>query len=173
MLVDVKLTGTGTKNEHIVTVKMDGVGQGEWLTGTLLDDPVSPLCRFRNVNEVVVHGEVIILLGQVLEGGLGGVDDHASSVDSPEDDRLIGNNSGIVEGNRQALGLQGESVLGNVPWDLRNSPGVLACGRNTIKRLSRRVSNGLVVVGEDRAADTIVKADTGSVGFSTEPEVRS
>lgn len=162
-----------TKDVHVVTVKMDRVRKTA-CTVLLLNDPVCPLGRVGNVDQVVVLGVVLVTLAHILESRLSRVNDHRSAIDGPQNNRLVvGGDSPVVKSEVEVLGLNSESVLWHALLDLGHRNGVNTCGWHTIKRRSCRVSQSLTVIGEDRAADTFVGAKAWSVNFSAEPVVSS
>ena len=162
-----------TKDIHVVTVKMDRVRKTP-CTVILLDDPVGPFGRVRNIDQVIVLGIVLVALAHVLKGGFGRVDDHGSAVNGPENDRLVvGGDSPVVKSEVQVLSLDAESILWHILHNLGRRHGVYARCWCITKRLACRISQGLTIIGEDRAANSVIGAEAWAVDFGAEPVVTS
>lgn len=78
-----ELTGACTKNIHVMPVEMDWMSNWRGVRG-LLDHPVCPLCRSRDLNEIVGLGITCVLLGNILDSRLSWIDYHTCSIDCPE-----------------------------------------------------------------------------------------
>lgn len=156
-----------------MTVKMDWVGKSRG-TDSLLNDPIGPLGSIGDLDQVVILGVVGVALSKVLESRLSWVDQHARSIDGPENDGVVvGRDGSVVEGDRQFLSFGLESILGHIFRNLWRVDGILARSRWVGQSTRGRVRQSRAIVGEDGTADraSFDEAYTRGVRLGAEPVV--